>query len=76
MMIQPRFIAKFLASAGGYFWLPCPICDEPFAGFEWGESIVTGSSGRGVCSKPSCCEEARRRSSPRFVCTSHSKGAM
>lgn len=25
---------RLKAHAGGYFWLPCPMCGEPFAGFE------------------------------------------
>jgi hypothetical protein len=62
MMIRPRWLAKVLADVGGYFWLPCPICKEPFAGFEWGESIMTGNLGQGVCSKPECGAEARKRS--------------
>lgn len=62
-MIQPRILAKALAAIGGYFWLPCEICGEPFAGFEWGsESLMTSlSTGRGVCSKPECEAEARKR---------------
>lgn len=62
MMVRPRFLAKFLANIQGYFWLPCPICKEPFAGFEWGETIYKGSHGQGVCSKPECMAEARRLS--------------
>jgi hypothetical protein len=62
-MIHPRFVAKFLAKVGGYFWLPCPICQEPFAGFEWGSECLhtTPNSGTGVCSKPECEAEARQR---------------
>ena len=67
MMIKPRFVARFLAWVGGYFWLPCPVCNEPFAGFEWGESIMTGNRGRGVCAKKACCEEARRLSTYRVI---------
>ena len=63
MMIRPRFVAQAAACIGGYFWLPCPICKEPFAGFEWGsESLMTSASrGIGVCSKPGCEAEARKR---------------
>jgi hypothetical protein len=62
MIIHPRFLARLLAFFGGYFWLPCPICHKPFAGFEWGEAsiMLTPSSGQGVCSKPSCVAEAKR----------------
>jgi hypothetical protein len=69
-MLRPRFMVRLVAWAVGYFWLPCPICNEPFAGFEWGETIITGSGGRGVCSKPECCAEARRRSDRTFTCVS------
>lgn len=72
-MIRPRIIAKILARLGGYFWLPCPICNEPFAGFEWrGEAIMKGNRGQGVCNKPACCAEAQRRSDRQFVCVSSS----
>jgi len=62
-MIQPRWLARFMAWFGGYFWMPCPICHEPFAGFEWGpQSLMKdSSSGTGVCSKPSCITEAALR---------------
>lgn len=33
-MIRPRWLAKFLAWIGRYFWIPCPICRQYFAGFE------------------------------------------
>lgn len=40
--IKPRILAKFLAWLLGYFWLPCPICGKPFAGFEAeGQLMVT-----------------------------------
>jgi hypothetical protein len=35
MMLRPRFLARFLAWLGGYFWIPCPLCGRYFAGFEW-----------------------------------------
>lgn len=64
MRIRPRFVAQILAFLGGYFWLPCPICGEPFAGFEWGNGSLahTPTTGEGVCSKPECEAEAARRS--------------
>jgi hypothetical protein len=68
MMIHPRFLARALAWWGGYFWLPCPICNEPFAGFEWGSESLhdTPYSGTGVCSKQGCIEECARRNARRF----------
>lgn len=73
MMIQPRFIAQFWAFLNGYFWLPCPICNEPFAGFECGnDAIWKGNTGQSVCCKPSCCAEARQRSDRQFICVTKS----
>ena len=50
-MIKRRWLAKLLANVGGYFWMPCPICHEPFAGFEWGQESIqeTVCTGTGVC---------------------------
>lgn len=66
-MIYPRFLAQFLAWLGGYFWLPCPICKEPFAGFEaslGGECAITedadGEHMWCVCRKPSCLAQGER----------------
>lgn len=57
-LIRPRWLARLLARTLGYFWLPCPVCKEPFAGFEWGADIWTGDAGEGVCANQSCCEAA------------------
>ena len=61
MRIHPRALARFLAWLSGYFWLPCPVCREPFAGFEWplGVALYTDSGQWGVCSKPRCVEAAK-----------------
>lgn len=26
---------RAIATLGGYFWLPCPVCGENFGGHEW-----------------------------------------
>jgi hypothetical protein len=26
---------RHLAELNGYFWIPCPVCGENFAGYEW-----------------------------------------
>lgn len=60
MMVRPRWIAHLIANVLGYFWLPCPLCGEMFAGFEWlpGNSLmVDWSLGQGVC--PNCGDQAR-----------------
>lgn len=66
-MMWPRFIARFFAWLGGYFWLPCPICKEPFAGFEssmGGECVVVkeadGEHMYCVCLKPSCLAQGEK----------------
>lgn len=66
-MIYPRFLAQFFAWLGGYFWLPCPVCKEPFAGFEAlpgaGCVVVKEADGDhmyGVCPRPACQAEGER----------------
>lgn len=48
-----RFHQAYAASHG-YFWLPCPLCDKPFGGHEWGGSVPDPTRGPfasvGVCS--------------------------
>jgi hypothetical protein len=67
-MIYPRWFARLSAWALGYFWLPCPVCGEDFAGFEadsgFGAALVQKADGphmRCVCSKPTCQAEGRRQ---------------
>lgn len=50
-MIKFRLIAKILAGIRGYFWLPCPLCKQHFAGFESARTplMVTLSEGKSVC---------------------------
>jgi len=55
-----KFFRRLKAHVLGYFWLPCPICREMFAGYECSGSLMTDwSSGWGVC--PDCVDEANRR---------------
>lgn len=30
---------RYYAETHGYFWLPCPLCDQPFGGHEIGGDI-------------------------------------
>jgi len=66
-MVYPRWLARLWAKLMGYFWLPCPVCGDPFAGFEWGEhSMMDGPhAGAGVCAKPAC-QQIAKESSERF----------
>lgn len=42
----PRRWAKMMAAIRGFFWLPCPVCHEMFAGFESGPvSVPTATAG-------------------------------
>lgn len=64
-MIRPRILARFLAWVGGYFWLPCPVCGEPFAGFEHRFStppsgIMIDGHMMGTCPKQECIERGQR----------------
>ena len=64
-MTKHRWWARLKALWLGYFWLPCPVCGEFFAGFEASTEAhrqVTYAHGRCVCSKPNCVTEARRLS--------------
>lgn len=48
------------ATACGFFWLPCPLCDRPFGGHESGGEVPDPTSGPGygisICSE---CTRAR-----------------
>lgn len=66
-MIYPRFVARFFAWLLGYFWLPCPVCKQPFAGFEAaiGSGVIVdepdGPHAYCTCLKPSCMAEGERQ---------------
>jgi hypothetical protein len=36
---QWRTVHKAFAATHGYFWIPCPLCGQPFGGHEAGSSI-------------------------------------
>ena len=59
--MMPRWMHRFYAKFMGYFWLPCPICGEYFAGYEpdAGSWYQGGGSGQTVC--VNCSGEAQRR---------------
>lgn len=54
---------QLYALVWGYFWLPCPLCGEPFGGHEWTKPEqfmwIEYGRGRGVCPKASCIEKAK-----------------
>lgn len=55
-----RKILRAKARAGHYFWLPCPICGEDFAGFEWTGNVLVGAGrSHGTC--PNCPGQWLRR---------------
>lgn len=60
----PRFLHRWYARALGYFWLPCPLCREPFGGhqvidYEQSEiDVRIGRSKRVLC--PRCVKDGAR----------------
>lgn len=62
---RPRWLQELKAEAGGFFWVPCPMCGEAFGGHEWaGELMDTRESGRGVCAN--CAQQAAKLNRERF----------
>ena len=53
MPYRPRWANEAVARAGGYFWLPCHGCGEPFGGHEWAATLpnpdMSPNTGVGVC---------------------------
>lgn len=67
-LVRWRWLNRWYAKALGYFWLPCPICWEPFGGQEalskhtlWHSS----SEGTCVCYKETCYVEVLKRNKER-----------
>lgn len=55
MSVWPRWLHHLYATMNGYFWMPCPLCAEPFGGHEPGplDEVTTGEhSAQMVC--PPC----------------------
>lgn len=71
-LVKPRWLARLWAKLFGYFWLPCEICNQPFAGFEWGESLE--EFGRGTCARPECRAEVKRRNAVFFQARANRDG--
>ena len=57
-----RFWAQVRAAFTGYFWLPCSLCGEYMAGFEWddGNSLLVSPGRFRACCR-GCGPEARKR---------------
>lgn len=60
---MPRFLHRLYAHLFRYFWLPCPMCMEPFGGHQRpAASVKTPDCGvdtyKGVC--PRCSVIVRR----------------
>lgn len=60
---KSRWFNKLYAFVFGYFWTSCPICGDYYGGHEWNGGIlsVTYCTGRCVCYKSACIQEANRR---------------
>ena len=62
---RPRFVNWAWANWGGYFWLPCPICEQNFGGHEpSGTLMKTQGSGTSVCRN--CVDEAEKRNKVKY----------
>jgi len=62
---RPRFLNAIAAYLGGYLWLPCPICNEKFAGYESTEIIFDSwTTGKMVCWR--CSEKAAEKNAEFF----------
>lgn len=62
--VRWRWVNRWYAKALFYFWLPCPICGEPFGGHEWlprHHLWPLKGVGKGVCYKQACYREALKR---------------
>ncbi|MCU0297313.1 MAG: hypothetical protein MUF33_02195 [Candidatus Nanopelagicales bacterium] len=55
-----RFHHAYAASRG-YFWMPCPLCDQPFGGHEVCDTIPDPTRGAGVMICPTCSEQRAAR---------------
>lgn len=64
MNIIPRWMHRIWARFGGYFWLPCPVCNQYFGGHEVRDTNATlysvpyNGSGRITCRH--CIERTRQ----------------
>lgn len=60
-----RRLNRRRAHAGGYFWLPCPLCGQMFGGHEWPErdgiavGIPTDRTGVVAAICPDCARAGR-----------------
>ena len=64
---QPRWLQELIASRGGFFWLPCPLCGENFGGHEWSEDsslMIQEGFYKGVCDN--CTDKAKRMNKKNF----------
>src|SRR4051794_20131840 len=63
-VFRRRWLARLVARANGYFWMPCPRCGENFSGKEWGTwgypALPTRQDGSssGICGP--CAVETRQ----------------
>lgn len=56
---RPRWPHRLYAGLMGYFWIPCPLCGDPFGGQETTGAAI-GKAGRppneGMCVCPRCVD--------------------
>ena len=49
-----RIWVRGRAALGGYFWLPCPVCGDPFGGHELGGGDLLLEQGHSAVTCPRC----------------------
>ena len=53
-----RILNKLYANVFGFFWLPCPLCEQPFGGHEWMVAMKSSTEkGEGIC--PDCTKAGK-----------------
>jgi hypothetical protein len=56
--MRMRNLNRLYAAVTGYFWTPCPLCNQCFGGHEWRDInglnswVTTDSGDKGIC--PDC----------------------
>jgi hypothetical protein len=58
-----RFLHRIYAAIGGYFWMPCPVCERMFGGHEssLGRSPLIVNERAWVVCSDACGDEAATR---------------
>lgn len=56
-----RWLAYLRALFGRYFWLPCPVCEKNFGGFETADQGLLTDYGGGMSVCKNCDSDAKNK---------------